>query len=42
MIDPYLGLRFHAAAVVAEQLYLTVGERGGGRFRRHDGQGVLG
>lgn len=43
--DPYLGLRFHAAAVVAEQLHLTLGERagGGGRaFRWHGCRGVLG
>ena len=44
VVDAYLGLRFHAAAVVAEQLHLTLGERagGGGGFRWHGGRGVLG
>jgi hypothetical protein len=39
---PYLGLRLHAAAVVAEQLHLALGDSaGGGGFGRHGGRGVL-
>jgi len=36
MVDAYLRLGLHAAAVVAEQLHLTLRERaGGGAFRWH-------
>jgi hypothetical protein len=36
----YLWLRLQAAVVDAELLHLTVGERGGGCLRQHDGGGV--
>jgi hypothetical protein len=35
MMVAYLWLSLHTTKVIVEKLHLTVGERGGGCFRRH-------